>query len=77
MATKDRVERTVDKVRIGALPAPTSNAPSVDAGYGNRCSGCSENIREMDEEYVVDIPRVALLRFHGSCYTAWARSDLK
>jgi hypothetical protein len=49
-------------------------APSVDAGYGNRCSGCGETIREVDEEYFVDIPRVALLRFHRACYAAWATS---
>lgn len=77
MPTKGRVERTVDKTRLGVLPSPPNEAPSIDAGYGNRCSGCTETIRDGDDEYVVNIPRVALLRFHAACYAAWAAFDLK
>ena len=75
MATKGRLERTRDKARLGGLPSPTTAPPSIDPGFGNRCSGCTETIRELEDEYFVDLPRVALLRFHAACYSAWANVD--
>ena len=70
--SQGRIDKTVDKMRRGGLPAPTDDKPSVEAGNGNRCSGCSETIEPVDQLYFVHVRRVALLRFHDVCYNAWA-----
>jgi len=67
-----RTEKTVEKTRRGRLPKPTDDMPSVEAGNGKRCSGCSETIEPLERLYFVHVHRVALLRFHDVCYNAWA-----
>lgn len=66
------MDKTRDKMRRGGLPAPTDDVPLVRMGIGNRCSGCSEIIDTADEDYLVNVRGVALLRFHDVCYNAWA-----
>jgi hypothetical protein len=67
-----RIDKTVEKARRGALPAATDDKPSIGVGYGQRCSGCGDSIDATDEQYLVNIRGVALLRFHDVCYNAWA-----
>jgi hypothetical protein len=70
--TQGRIDKTIDKTRRGGLPAPTDDKPSREGSYGQRCSGCGETIESSDEQYLVNIRGVALLRFHNACYNAWA-----
>jgi hypothetical protein len=67
-----RIDKTVDKTRRGGLPMPTADKPSIGPGYGQRCSGCGDTIETTDEQYLLNIRGVALLRFHDVCYNAWA-----
>ena len=64
-----RVDRTMEKIRRGGLPAPTDAKPLVEGGDGNLCSGCSETIEPAEQRYSVRV--VASYRFHDVCYNAW------
>ena len=70
MPARERVEKTLDKMRRGGLPAPTADKPSIETGSGNRCSGCDETIEPTEMLYAVRV--VVPLRFHDVCYNAWA-----
>lgn len=67
-----RIEKTLEKLQRGGLPAPTEDKPSIEPSHGQRCSGCGETIETTDEQHLVNIRGVALLRFHYVCYNAWA-----
>jgi hypothetical protein len=70
--TQGRMDKTVDKMRRGGLPAPTSDRPTLESGNGRRCDGCSEPITQLERMAVVVIFKAALMRFHEECYTAWS-----
>ena len=40
---------------------------------GSPCSGCDEVIGTAEQVYFVAIRRALLLRFHDTCYYAWAK----
>jgi hypothetical protein len=65
-----RVDRTLEKIRLGGLPAAPEAKPLIEGGDGNLCSGCGETIEPADQLYSVRV--VAPYRFHDVCYNAWA-----
>ena len=72
MSFQGRIEKTIDKMRRGGLPAPTSDKPSIETGNGTRCSGCTETVDPVDMMYLLFIRGVGPFRFHDVCYHAWA-----
>jgi hypothetical protein len=72
MAFQGRIDKTLDKMRRGGLPAPSNDRPAIEAGNGCRCSGCSETIDPVDHLYLVLIHGVGPFRFHEDCFNAWA-----
>jgi hypothetical protein len=72
MRLQGRIDKTLDKMCRGGLPAPTSDKPVVETGNGNRCTGCSETIDPIEQMYFIVIRGVGSFRFHDICYNAWA-----
>lgn len=72
MPEQRRFEKTVAKTRRGGLPAPTHDPPELMIGDGTQCDGCEETIAPTDQLRRVSVRGVFALRFHDSCYTAWA-----
>jgi hypothetical protein len=42
--TQGRMDKTVDKMRRGGLPAPTQHTRVVALGDGRPCAGCGETV---------------------------------
>jgi len=70
--TQGRIDKTIDKMRRGGLPAPTRDRPAFESGNGRQCAGCNETITQIERMAVVVVYGIALYRFHEDCYTAWA-----
>jgi hypothetical protein len=72
LAEQWRADKTLDKMRRGALPTPTDHASEVGTGDGTPCTGCGETIQPGEQQHLVLIKGGLRFRFHASCYTAWA-----
>jgi hypothetical protein len=64
------MDKTLEKIRHGGLPAATDAKPVIETGDGNLCSGCGETIESLEELYAVRV--VMSFRFHDVCYNGWA-----
>ena len=51
--TQGRIDKTIDKMRRGGLPAPTRDRPAFESGNGRQCAGCNETVTQ--------------IRTHGRC----------
>ncbi|HEY7521289.1 MAG TPA: hypothetical protein VIE36_23605 [Methylomirabilota bacterium] len=71
MSSAQRAEKTVDRIRRGALPAPTAHTQLVADGDGQPCDGCGETIRPSETACTVSVERALDWRFHEVCYDAW------
>jgi hypothetical protein len=71
MLEKKRIEKTINKTRLGGLPAPTRAAADFHLGNGKACDGCGDIITTRETLYRVDLRGIVQLRFHHECYTAW------
>ena len=71
MSSVRRAEKTLDKIRRGALPAPTEHTQLVGNGDGRPCDGCGETIHPSETACTVSIRRTLDWRFHEACYEAW------
>ena len=71
MLSRPRIDRTADRTDRGELPAPMGHTASVAPSDGNPCDGCDETVAPVEQIYFVNV-RGALLRFHDTCYYAWA-----
>ena len=67
-----RIEKTLERMRRGELPVPTTDRPSIETGTYRFCDGCRDPITPLERMSVVVIFQVAVLRFHDECYTAWS-----
>jgi hypothetical protein len=67
-----RAEKTLDKMRRGGLPAPTQHTRTIGIGDGHPCDGCTETIEPTDAEHAVRVRGILDVRFHETCYEAWA-----
>lgn len=65
-----RIDKTLEKLRYGGLPAPIEAKPVVESGDGNLCSGCGESIEPFEQLYGVRV--ILPFRFHDVCYYTWA-----
>jgi hypothetical protein len=72
MRLQGRIDKTLDKMCRGGLPAPRATKPVVETGNGNRCSGCSATIDPIEQMYFIVIRGVGSFHFHDICYNAWA-----
>lgn len=74
MPLQGRIDKTVDKMRRGGLPAPTKHTRLVGLGDGRPCDGCGETIHPTERRCAITITVHAAFewRFHEECYQAWA-----
>jgi hypothetical protein len=70
--SKAGIDKTLDKMCRGGLPAPPKDKPVVETGNGNRCSSCSETIDPIEQMYFIVIRGVGSFRFHDIRCNAWA-----
>ena len=68
-----RTDRTIEKIRRGALPRPTEHGQltGIYDGPGRPCDGCGDAIHPSEILCTVTLPGMEL-RFHEECYNAWA-----
>ena len=66
-----RIERTVDKMRRGGLPAPFTGRTWVHFGTSRPCSGCCEPVISSEREFGVELSKALTFVFHVECYNAW------
>jgi hypothetical protein len=71
----DRVEKTIAKVRRGALPTPAQHTRLVGTGDGMPCDGCGEPITSLEVRISVSTGMALDWWFHESCYNAWLTSN--
>ena len=68
-----RAALTVQKARRGRLPRATPNRlGEIAAGCGQPCNGCGETIEPTDVCHRVTLAKLVSMRFHATCYKAWA-----
>jgi hypothetical protein len=72
MPDQRRFEKTVEKMRRGALPAATHDPRQLSLGDGTRCDGCDETVEPSEGLVSVSVRGVLTLRFHEACYAAWS-----
>ena len=71
--SQTRIDKTIGKLRAGALPAPTVLRRFMTGGLGGPCSGCGEKIGRFDHCYFIRVADGDGLRFHLVCHETWAR----
>jgi hypothetical protein len=71
MPDQRRFEKTIEKTRLGGLPAPTDDAREVSLGDGTPCNGCGETVEPSEGSINIGVCGMLTLRFHEACYTAW------
>ena len=71
MPEERRADKTREKLRRAALPAPTEHSREVAAGDGRPCDGCTETIHPSEMMYTVRVWTTLDWRFHEGCFEAW------
>jgi hypothetical protein len=72
--SQSRIEKTIAKLRDGALPACSLAMRALMAGgAGKECSGCDETISRFERAYYVHLAEGEGLRFHLVCHETWVR----
>lgn len=66
-----RTERTIDKLRRGALPAYGPAKMWIGPGSSRKCNGCGESITDQEQEFELEVSTVISFRFHAECHQAW------
>jgi signal transduction histidine kinase/CheY-like chemotaxis protein len=67
-----RSDKTLDKMRRGGLPTPTEHIREIAVGDGRPCHGCTEAIEPTESLQDIRARGILDLRFHETCYMAWA-----
>ena len=67
-----RMDKTIDKMRRGGLPAPTEHIRVVALGDGRPCDGCGETIHPTETQSTIRVVAGLEWRFHEECHAAWA-----
>jgi two-component system, sensor histidine kinase len=67
-----RADKTLDKMRRGGLPAPSEHVRKIAVGDGRPCHGCTETIEPTESLHDICARGILDLRFHETCYMAWA-----
>ena len=65
------MDKTVDKIRRGGLPAPTEHIRVVALGDGRPCDGCCDTVHPTETEWTIRLAGLAW-RLHEECYAAWS-----
>ena len=66
-----RMDKTVDKMRRGGLPAPTEHTRIVALGDDRACDGCGETIHPTETQWTIRLLGLKW-RLHDECHAAWA-----
>jgi hypothetical protein len=69
--SRGRIEKTLERVRRGRLPAATVHAWILRPGDGRPCDGCGEEIAVGDVRVSVNVADAFNGHFHELCYDAW------
>jgi hypothetical protein len=77
--TRDRIAKTLEKLRSGRLPAFASSGHNLflQSTHGTECSGCDDLIVPGQSYYSIRLRdgKYMLLRFHPVCYELWVRFE--
>jgi hypothetical protein len=69
-----RIDKTLAKLRVGALPSWSEAERAFRAGgNGMECSGCGERIGPLESAYYVRLTGATSLRLHAVCHETWLR----
>lgn len=69
-----RIEKTLEKLRVGALPSWSEAERAFRAGgNGMECNGCGERIGALESACYVRLTRARSLRLHTVCHETWLR----
>jgi hypothetical protein len=68
-----RVDKTLEKMRRGGLPATTEHTWLVGIGDGRPCDSCGETIHKTEVLCTVSVLHALDWRFHEVCYDAWVK----
>ena len=70
--SQGRMDKTVDKMRRGGLPAPTEHTRVVALGDGRPCDGCGETVHPTEGQWTIRVGGGLEWRLHEECYAAWS-----
>lgn len=68
-----RVEKTLVRLKSGALSSPAPTRTFMVGGMGDACRGCGETIGGVEKAYYIRTAQGEFFGVHLLCYDTWTR----